>query len=298
MQTAIAARRRSTAPVTSAVLGILAATGPVLTGDLAAGNGDPLGSPLWSTLEARYLPGGRIVHDPRVKVVVPGIVENQAQVPVTADARAIANVVRLVVIADLNPIQHVLTLSPDRTEPYISFRLKVEQGTPVRAAALTSDGVWHVGSTYLDAAGGGCSSPAVGRQKPDWVATLGQAQARVWREPDGTARLRMRVKHPMDTGLTKDNTPAFFIERVDIKDPAGRSLGGLELFEPVSEDPTLTLLLKLPGTDTEVLLDGRDNNGQVFRAKVPAPWRASDATGVRGDAARSAGSAVTAATAE
>jgi sulfur-oxidizing protein SoxY len=242
----------------------------------AEGSGrDPMNSPLWSMLAAKYLPGGPIVFDPAVTVTVPSVVENQAQVPVSVDARALKDVVKVVVITDLNPIQHVLTLSTTRVEPFIAFRLKVEQGTPVRAAAQTSDGVWHVGSVFLDAAGGGCSAPAVGRQKPDWVATLGHTKGRVWREADGTSRLRIRINHPMDTGLAKDNTPAFYIEQVDIKDQRGGELGRLEMFEPVAEDPTLTLMMKLPAADTEVVVDGRDNNGTTFRAKVPANWRSS-----------------------
>ena len=49
------------------------------------------------------------------------IVENQAQVPVTADARALPGVKKLVVVADLNPIQHVLTLSPEKAAPMSRF---------------------------------------------------------------------------------------------------------------------------------------------------------------------------------
>ena len=94
-----------------------------------------------------------------------------------------------VVFADYNPIEHVLTLLPGKAQAYISFRMKAEQGTPVRAAALTSDGVWHVGSVYLDAAGGGCSQPALARRDVDWSATVGMAQARTWREADGQTRL-------------------------------------------------------------------------------------------------------------
>lgn len=234
---------------------------------------DPLNSPIWSLVSAKYLTGGKIVHDPRVKVVVPSVAEDQAQVPITADARALSNVVKLVVLADLNPIQHVLTLTPERAEAYVSFRLKVEQGTPVRAAALTSDGVWHVGSTFLDAMGGGCSAPAMARKDADWSQTVGQTQGRIWRDSEGGARLRVRMRHPMDTGLAKDNTPAFYLETLDVKDGTGRRLATLESFEPVGEDPTLTLLLRMPKGEGYVTLDGRDNNGGVYRSKVLAPWQ-------------------------
>lgn len=237
--------------------------------------GDPMASPVWADLAAKTFAGAPFVYDERVKVIVPGIVENQAQVPVTADARALPGVTKLMIITDLNPIQHVLTLNVLKAEPYISLRIKVEQGTPVRAAALTADGVWHVGSVYLDSMGGGCSSPAIARKDADWTASLGQSQGRVWREADGAARLRLRVRHPMDTGLAKDGTPAFFIEKVEMRTASGEGLATLELFEPVSEDPTLTVLVRLPAGEAAITVDGRDNNGGIFRSVVPAPWKSS-----------------------
>ena len=239
---------------------------------------DPLKSVMWDTLAKRYFADAPVVLDDRVKVIVPSIVENQAQVPVTADARGVPGVTRMIVFADLNPIQHVLTLTPAKAAPYISFRMKVEQATPVRAAALTADGTWHVGSVYLDASGGGCSASAMARRDADWSDTVGQAQGKLWREADGLARARFRVRHPMDTGLAKDNTPAFFIERVDMRGTSGEPLATLEMFEPVAEDPTLTLLVRLPPDDTSLEIEGRDNNGSIYRSSLAASWRQSGLT--------------------
>jgi sulfur-oxidizing protein SoxY len=241
----------------------------------AAPPGDPLHSPMWAILAERYFADATVVFDDRVKVTVPSITENQAQVPVTADARGIADVVKMIVFADLNPVQHVLTLTPAQAAPYVSFRMKVEQATPVRAAALTADGVWHVGGVYLDASGGGCSASAMARNDADWSETRGQTQAKLWRELDGMTRARLRVRHPMDTGLAKDNTPAYFIERMDMRSASGQPLATLEMFEPVSEDPTLTLLLRLPAADTTLELEGRDNNGGTYKSSIPAPGRQS-----------------------
>lgn len=245
---------------------------------------DPLKSNMWPALAARYFADAPVEFDARVRVVVPSMVENQAQVPVTVDARLLKDVQKVIVFADLNPIQHVLTLFPDTARPYISFRMKVEQGTPVRAAALTKDGVWHVGSVYLDAAGGGCSAPAMARKDADWTQTLGQAQGRVWRETEGVARVRFRIRHPMDTGLAKDNTPAYFIERLVLTNARGETLATLELFEPVSEDPTLTLLVGLSPADTALTVSGRDNNGRVYKARLAIPVQESALEAQRVDA--------------
>ncbi len=236
---------------------------------------DPLKSPMWADMVKRLLSGGPVVLDDRVKVIVPTIVENQAQVSVTADARGLPDVQELVLFADLNPLQHILTLRPRKAAPYVSLRIKVEQATPVRAAARGADGIWRVGSAYLDAAGGGCSAPAMARREEDWSDFVGHSQGRIWRGADGFARARLRIRHPMDTGLAKDNTPSYFIERLDVKSSAGEPLATLELFEPVSEDPTLTLLLRMAPSDGAVDVEGRDNNGETYRSTIPAPWRQS-----------------------
>jgi sulfur-oxidizing protein SoxY len=251
----------------------------MLVSTQAQASDDPLKSPVWAGIAAKYFGTTPFVFDASIVVSVPSTVENQAQVPVTADARALSGVTKLIVVADLNPIQHVLTLTPDGAEPYVAFRLKVEQATPVRAAALAADGVWHVGSVNLDAAGGGCSANAMARKDADWSATVGHSQGRIWREANGMARLKLRVRHPMDTGLAKDGTPAFFIEQTEIKDASGKSLARLELFEPVAEDPIVTLMIHLPATEAAVTVDGRDNNGGIFRATIPAPFKSSGLVG-------------------
>lgn len=264
--------KRCTAPLILAAALILHAASA-----FSAPPADPLHSPAWSDLAAKVFGDAKIIFDDRVKVSVPPVVENQAQVPITADARALPNVQKLVILTDLNPIQHVLTLtpSPTKADPFVALRIKVEQATPVRAAALTSDGVWHIGGVFLEAAGGGCSAPAIARNDADWTETIGNAQGRVWRNADGTARLRLRVRHPMDTGLAKDNTPAFFIEKFDVKGTDGNDLATVELFEPVAEDPTLTLSVRPKASDASLTIDGRDNNGNLYRSVIPAPFNQS-----------------------
>jgi sulfur-oxidizing protein SoxY len=113
------------------------------------------------------------------------------------------------------------------------------------------------------------------RSEESWADFVGNSQGRIWREADGFARARLRIRHPMDTGLAKDNTPAYFIEKLDVKSSAGEPLATLELFEPVSEDPTLTLMLRIPAADGAVDVEGRDNNGETYRSTIPAPWRQS-----------------------
>jgi len=247
-------------------------TGPAVASDQVV---DPLNSTMWEDMREEFFKDAPVVFDDRVRVVVPSIVENQAQIPVTADARELKDVQRMVVFADLNPIAHVLTLFPQNASPFISFRMKVEQGTPIRAAALTADGTWHVGGIFLDAAGGGCSAPAMARANENWHDTVGNTQGRVWRQADGSARVRVRVDHPMDTGLATDGTPAYFVEDMHLRNSDGSLLARLRLAEPVSEDPTLTFQVRLPANQDAVMIDARDNSGGEFNSRIPAPLNPS-----------------------
>lgn len=241
----------------------------------ADGLKDPLDSPMWEDMRENFIGSAEYRFDPRVKVVVPQVVENQAQVPVTVDARGLSGVQKLVVFADLNPVPHTLTMVPVAAAPYISFRLKVEQATPVRAAVLTADGVWHVGGKFLDAAGGGCSSPAMARNQEDWSLTVGNTRGRAWRQADGLSRFRMTIKHPMDTGLAKGNIPAFYIDNVVVRAGSGKVLAKVKMREPVSEDPTLTLVVRLPAADRTIQVDSHDIDGNRFSSKIDTTWKES-----------------------
>jgi len=222
----------------------------------------------WENMKKRFLHEYPVVMDDRILVIAPGDAEDQFNVPVTVDARALDNVRKIVVFADLSPIPEILTLEPKNSDAYISFRFKMEQATPVRAAVLTDDNRWHVSSTLIDAAGGGCTAPAMAHNRPDWVSTLGQTRARVWPNAEGASRLRLTVRHPMDTGLAS-GIPAFHIKTLTIKDANGESLAVLEMHEPVSENPAFTLFPRISNDSANIFLNTRDIEGNEFSVAVP-----------------------------
>ncbi len=78
----------------------------------------------------------------------------------------------------------------------------------------------------------------------------------------------------MDTGLA-NGIPAFFLEKLDINTPSGELLGQLYMHEPVSENPTITLFPKLKASTTNVIVKGKDNEGNLIDVTVPAPFRSS-----------------------
>ncbi|MFM2371643.1 MAG: hypothetical protein RIS85_1365 [Pseudomonadota bacterium] len=222
---------------------------------------DPLGSPMWEFHARRLFGTAPVVFDDKVVVRMPEIAENQRIFPVTVDARGLSDVERIVIFADLNPISVAVDYAPIAAGAYISTRIKLDQRTPVRAAVLTRDGTWHIGGSWIDAAGGGCSAPPVSRVKGDWADHLGEARAAVWSQSDGQVRLRLTFRHPMDTGLV-ENIAAYNIERLVIRSADGKPLGQMQVYGSVSEDPAFTLLMR--DTGTPIAFSATDSAGLVF----------------------------------
>lgn len=250
-------------PVAGLVLGLL------FSSPLWASGEDPLHSPMWNFHQARLLGHAPYQFDERVKVISPPFAEDARQVPITVDARALGtDVVKVVAWAELNPIAHLFTFTPTGpVAPRLAINIRVEQATPLRAAALTRDGVWHVGSTRIEAAGGGCTAPGATRSQPGWEERLGQISGARFPLNNGEkgSRLRLKVSHPMDNGLSS-GVPEFFIEYAELRDTSGAVLARLELQPSVSENPSLTLQLGDEQPGQQLWL--RDNNGNTFTATL------------------------------
>lgn len=232
---------------------------------------DPFDSVMWKAMAERYMPEGDIVFDDRVVVMAPLSAENQFHVPITVDASALDDVQEIIAVADLNPIPLILRMQPGQAHSFIGFRLKLQQTSPVHVGVRTADGVWHVAGAVVDAAGGGCTAPAAAHGTGNWMQTLGETRALVNREDDSTARVKLRIRHPMDTGLAA-GIPAFYLDELNITDDGGESVVQLQLFEPVSENPTITLKPIVGDGRTTLQVDTRDTeaNESRFNLVVPA----------------------------
>jgi sulfur-oxidizing protein SoxY len=223
---------------------------------------DPFNSPQWGVMQKHFLADDGIVFDDKVKVFGPEFAEDSLNVPISFDASELKNIKEIIVFADLNPIPLVLRYEPGELSPYLAFRIKLEQSSPVRVAVKTTDNTWHVGGVWVDAAGGGCVAPSHGTTSGDWTSSLGKVSAKIWKRSDAPNRMRFRIMHPMDTGLAA-GIPRFHIENMTLRNKEGKELAKIELFEPISENPMLSLAVD----DYEQLnVDGRDNNGNLFKA--------------------------------
>lgn len=226
---------------------------------------DPLGSNMWDYTQVELLGDPAVISfDDRVKVTAPYHAEDSLAVPLLVDASAIDDVRRILVHVDYGPIPHILTFYPGEAEAKLALRFKIDQATAVRASVETSDGAWYVGSTYVDAAGGGCTQPAAAYASSDWDERLGEIHAQLW---PSSGRLRAVIDHPMDTGLSGD-IPVFIVEDMVLETDAGEELARLELLEPVNEDPAFTFFFAPEALPNVVALKARDNNGNRFEGIV------------------------------
>jgi sulfur-oxidizing protein SoxY len=241
------------------------------TDDLTGG--DPLDSMVWPGMRRQYLGDAPLRFSPAVVVRGPAFADDPMNVPVLVNARALESVgggvARIKVVVDRNPVREVLEFEPLRALAMLAFRLRMEQASPVRALVQTHDGQWHVGGTMVQASGGGCTVPGLTRTDGSWSRTLNQVQARFFDNYlEGSRRLRLRVMHPMDTGLVA-GVPAFHLEDLQLLDGDNQLWWRMVLHEPVSENPLLTLELPM-GAPRLFRLLGRDNNGNRIDAEVGA----------------------------
>ena len=221
---------------------------------------DPLDSPRWGDMQKEFFDAQPVVFDDRITVTSPAVAEDALNVPITADASAVPGVEEMIVFADFNPILKVLRFEPGSARASLGFRIKLQQSSPIRVAARTVDGVWRVGGTWVTTTGGGCTLPSLGSGSPEWQVRLNDVNGRLWPRIGGGERLRMRIIHPMDTGLAA-GIPAFHIEDIEIADESGQVLARIQPLEPVAENPSFTLDFADVAPGARLHVTGRDNNG-------------------------------------
>jgi sulfur-oxidizing protein SoxY len=237
------------------------AAAPVAAASAGGDGQDPYDSLPWEGMRREHLDDGPLRFDVSVQVKAPPFAEDPRNVPLRFSVPGARDIDRVVVLVDRNPIRRVLAFEPLAVLPSLGFSFRLEQASPVRVAVRGRDGGWRVGGAWIESAGGGCTVSGATRADGSWPRTLGQVAARLFPvspDPAAAARLRLRVMHPMDTGLV-DGIPAFHLQRLELQD-AGRLLMRLSIGEPVSENPVFTIdLAERPRGPLRLL--GQDNNG-------------------------------------
>ncbi len=235
---------------------------------------DPLHSPLWDYLRDAMFDGERLTFDERVIVSVPESVEDGRYVPVAVSADGIPDARAILVFADLNPINRAVLVTLDSLRPFLTLRMKVNEATPIRAAVQDAGGLWHLGGTWVDAPGGGCTAPSVTSTVDGWEQHLGEIAGLAVRTADGRDRLRLAISHPMDTGLV-DNIPEFHMSHLTVTGASsGALVGDLTVWAAMSANPVLTLEVDHDRVDEAgYRIAAGDNEGNSFSALLPAATR-------------------------
>ncbi len=229
---------------------------------------DPLDSPLWQTMHQDFLYGEEAVFDDLVGVVMPLDIENSTDVPVAMRfSPELGEVEEVVLIAENNPIPLVARLYPHRPINLFGIKIRLEMSTPVRAAARTTDGVWHVGSEWANVlTPGGCSAP-IEFSEAAMGARVGEISFRTFERDDGTDRLKMRIIHPMETGFAftpeGDEIPAYYVERIELADESG-PIADLVTNAAVAPDPIFTI--DVAGLRQTLHINARDSEGLEFES--------------------------------
>lgn len=238
------------------------------TAEPAVDEANPLMDVMWDYMREQFIRDEPWQYSAGVQIILPEFAEDSTQVPVMV-RHQIPDARKLILFADLNPIQHIATYEVDAGSlPNIGLQFRVQQATPVHALIQDGSGLWHVGRNYVDASGGGCTAPKTEAASDDWASNLGQIQGRLFNR--STHRLKVQVSHPMDTGLV-EGVPAFWLNEITLTDQDATALGHLNLSSPVSSNPRLTF--SFPKAQAPEGLEGyqlqlKDNDGNDFTSPV------------------------------
>lgn len=230
---------------------------------IPTGQNDPWDSGMWPLHREDWLGNpADWRNDDEVVILGPKAAEDAMHVPFAMDATGLGAVARIVVTIDYSPIPLALTYWPGRALPLLGFGVKYESGSPLRASVELAGGGWRMSGHFVSAMGGGCTAPAGAHARPDWQEGFGEMRARHW---PGTGRLRVWLRHPMDTGLAPGIAAHHLTEMV-LADAEGQ-IARLELHAPIEENPALTFLLP-DDVAGPIAIRARDNMGYSFNGQV------------------------------
>ena len=196
---------------------------------------NPVESPTFDDILKRIIQDDKYIFDDKnINIKVPLFADNPVQVPIFVDAKAIKNAKRLILFADLNPIEKIIDMDLVNLLPIVSLNIKVAQETPIRALILDDKGLWHIGSNNIKSFGGGCSVSSVATTDTNFDKLLGKAKGNVFKTPD-SIRLKASIFHPMETGLVFGNSE-FYINKITIK-ADDKVLANIDAYSSISENP-------------------------------------------------------------
>lgn len=264
----------SLAPVPVAMALVVTAL-VVMTGrPVAAEAVNPVESAAWADVREAFFGDSPVRFDDAVTILMADVIENSHDVPIALKLSPDLDDVReVVLIAENNPIQHVARIIPHRPLSQIGLKMRLELSTPIRAAALTGDGVWHVASKWVKVlTPGGCSVPAPRDVEAKEIDRTGEIAMRTFDRPEAETRLKFRIIHPMETGFAVkpdgETIPAYYLEDITIADGEGPVVEVVTQ-AAMAADPIITL--DVPTLKQSLRIHARDSKGLEFEAQKDDP---------------------------
>ena len=184
------------------------------------------------------------------------------------DARHIRTI-WLVIDKNPGPLAGTFHFTPRNGRADLDLRLRINEYTPVRAIAETSDGRLHMSRRFVKASGG-CSAPASGDLDAA-IARLGRMKFRTKEglTPGQPTPVQLLVSHPNLNGLQMDQvtglyTPARFVKEVRVS-YEGDEIFSAETSFALSENPSFEFYF-VPGEEGELTAEVVDTDEQRFVA--------------------------------
>jgi sulfur-oxidizing protein SoxY len=226
---------------------------------------------LWNSgLRSTIFSGREIVEsDDVVTLEVPERAENAAIVPITIRAQFPQSAERsirtvwLVIDKNPGPLAGTFHFTPQNGRADLDLRIRINEYTPVRAIAETSDGRLTMSRRYVKASGG-CSAPASGDLGAA-LARMGQMKIRTTELASGEpASVHLLVSHPNLNGLQMDQltglyTPAKFVKEVRVSFE-GDEIFAAETSFAISENPSFEFRF-VPEHEGELTAEVVDTDG-------------------------------------
>ena len=253
----------------------LSATGAPARADTSASTAPPeardVEDTLWNGGLRTTIFGDREVveSDDVVALEVPERAENAAIVPITIHAQVPQSAERSIrtiwLLVDKNPgpLAGTFHFTPQNGRADLDLRIRINEYTPVRAIAETSDGRLTMSRRYVKASGG-CSAPASGDLDAA-LARMGQMKIRTsGLTPGEPSSVHLLVSHPNLNGLQMDQltglyTPAKFVKEVRVSFE-GDEIFAAETSFAISENPSFEFRF-VPQHEGELTAEVVDTDG-------------------------------------
>lgn len=200
--------------------------------------------------------------------------DDPALVPIRITQPAGAQpITKLALVIDGNPapVAAEFTFGEALMPLDMEVRVRVNAYSDVRAIAWLADGRQVMAGRFVKASGG-CAAPA-GKDALTAAAEMGKMRLRAGTASDGRPEATLMIRHPMNSGLQRDQVtlmdiPAMFIQTLEVRQ-GETPWFTMEAGISISEDPVFRFAVT-PGQG-EVTVHAEDTDGRVFDQSLPFP---------------------------